>query len=213
MTRSDHGGPAPDARPGTAPRHTRAQALRAALAGGVALGAAALAGGAASPDPSAGRASAEQDAEIMSFLLTLEDAQVAFYEAALQAGALRGDLLDYVRVVAPQERAHADLLRRRLGRRAADVRRPRFGALVTDPRRFRAAAIELEEQVAAAYIGQAPSLTEGPLRDAARIVAVEARHAAWIRDLAGEDPAPRPADPGAAPPAVLARLRTTGLMA
>jgi hypothetical protein len=195
------------------PRRTRAEALRAALAGGAALGAAALAGGWARPTPSAGRASPEQDVRILRFLLGLEEAQAGFYEAALRTGALSGDLLDYVRVVAPQERAHVTLLRRRLGDRAAAPPRLRVGPVVRDPRRFRAAAVELEEQVAAAYIGQGPSLTAGPMQDAARIVAVEGRHAAWIRDLAGEDPAPRPADPAAEPRAVLARLRTIGVLA
>jgi hypothetical protein len=48
--------------------------------------------------------------------------------------------------------------------------------------------------------------------DAARIVAVEARHAAWIRDLAGTDPAPRAADPGRSADDVLADLRRKGFL-
>jgi hypothetical protein len=195
------------------PRRTRGQVLRGALAGGAALGATAVAGAWTRPAPSAGRASAEQDVGIMNFLLSLEDAQAAFYEAAVRGGALRGDLLDYARVVAPQERAHADLLRRRLGPRAGTAPRMRFGSLVTDPARFQAAAIDLEDEVAAAYIGQGASLTAGPMQDAARIVAVEARHAAWILALAGKDPAPRPADPARTPRDVLKGLRAKGLMA
>jgi hypothetical protein len=212
MTRIDHRD-ATEREPADGPRRTRAEALRAAAAGGVALGVAAVAGAWTRPTPSAGRASAEQDVAIMNFLLGLEEAQAGFYEAALGAGRLRGDLLDYVRVVAPQEREHVALLRRRLGRRATAGPRLRVGPLVRDPARFRAAAVELEEQVAAAYIGQGPSLTPDPMQDAARIVAVEGRHAAWIRDLAAEDPAPRPADPAAEPQAVLARLRATGILA
>lgn len=195
------------------PRRTRGQVLRGALAGGAALGAAAVAGAWTRPAPSAGRASAEQDVGILNFLLSLEDAQAAFYDAALRGGALRGDLLDYARVVAPQEQAHADLLRRRLGSRATAAKPIRFGDLVTDPGRFQAAAIDLENEVAAAYLGQGASLTAGPMQDAARIVAVEARHAAWILALAGQDPAPRAADPARAPRDVLTGLRTKGLIA
>jgi hypothetical protein len=195
------------------PRRTRSEVLRGALAGGAALGAAAVAGAWTRPAPSAGRASAEQDVGILNFLLSLEDAQAAFYEAAIGAGALRGDLLDFARIVVPQERAHADLLRRRLGSRAAAAKRMRFGDLVIDPGRFPAAAIELEEQVAAAYIGQGASLTARPMQDAARIVAVEARHAAWLLAHAGKDPAPRPADPAQTPRAVLTGLRSKGLIA
>jgi hypothetical protein len=47
---------------------------------------------------------------------------------------------------------------------------------------------------------------------AAGIVAVEARHAAWIRDLAGALPAPRPADPARSPDDVLSDLRTKGYL-
>jgi hypothetical protein len=50
------------------------------------------------------------------------------------------------------------------------------------------------------------------MREAGRIVAVEARHAAWIRDLAGEDPAPRAADPGRTADDVLSELRRKGLV-
>jgi hypothetical protein len=50
------------------------------------------------------------------------------------------------------------------------------------------------------------------LADAARIVAVEARHAAWIRDLAGADPAPKAADPPRSAAEVLAELRQKGYL-
>jgi hypothetical protein len=191
---------------------TRRQALRAALAGGAGLGAASLAGAWSRPDASAGESSPAQDARIMSFLLTLEETQAAFYEAAVRSGALQGDLLEFARVVAPQERQHVQLLRRRLGGDAGPAPRLGVDRLVRDPGRFRTSAIDLEELVAAAYIGQGPSLTAGPMQDAARIVAVEARHAAWIRDLAGEDPAPHPADAAQQPRDVLAQLRTKGFI-
>jgi len=196
-----------------APGRTRGQALRAAVAGGAALGAAALTGAWTRPSASAGRASPAQDVRILNFLLILEEAQAGFYEAALRSGGLTGDLLEFARVVAPQERQHVDLLRKRLGSHAAAAPRLGFGDAVTDPRSFRESAIDLEEQTAAAYIGQGASLTAGPMQDAARIVAVEARHAAWIRDIAGVNPAPRPADPAQSSEQVLADLRHGGFLA
>jgi hypothetical protein len=182
------------------------------VAGGAALGAAALAGAGTRPAETAGRASAAQDVRILNFLLTLEEAQARFYEAALHSDALRGELLEFAQVVAPHEREHAQLLRRRLGRRAAPAPTLDFGDAIGDARRFREAAIDLEEQTLGAYVGQGASLTVGPMQDAARIVAVEARHAAWIRDLAGVHPAPRPADPGLRPRDVLTHLRRKGLL-
>jgi ferritin-like protein len=193
-------------------RRTRAEALRAAVGGGAALAAAALAGGWTRPAATIGRPTPAQDARILNFLLVVEETQAGFYAAALRSGALRGDLLEYARVVAPQEREHVALLRRRLGRRAAAPPRLDFGDAITDAARFRTAAIDLEEQAAAAYIGQGASLSAGPMQEAARIVAVEARHAAWIRDLAGADPAPRAADPASPASDVLSHLREKGFL-
>jgi Ferritin-like domain len=193
-------------------RSTRAQALRAAAAAGAAMSAAALIGGSVRPERSAGKPSAEQDVRILNFLLVLEEAQAAFYDAALRGRALSGDLLEFVRVVAPQEREHVDFLRRRLGAQADAKPRFDFGGVTSDGDRFRDTAIELEETTAAAYIGQGANLTRDSVLDAARIVAVEARHAAWIRDLAGELPAPRAADPPRAANDVLSDLRGKGFL-
>jgi ferritin-like protein len=191
---------------------TRAQALRAAAAGGAAVGAGALLGGWVQPETSAGRPSPAQDARIWSFLLVLEQAQVAFYDAALRSGALRGELLRFARVVAPQEHDHVALVRRRLGSQARPAPAFDFRAATSSEARFRQAAIDLEEAAAAAYVGQGASLTRAAVPDAARIVAVEARHAAWIRDLAGADPAPRAADPGRTAQDVMSELRTKGFL-
>ena len=58
----------------------------------------------------------------------------------------------------------------------------------TTPSGFARTAIELEELGLAAYNGAATSLTPEALADASRIVSVEARHAAWIRDIVGQEP-------------------------
>jgi hypothetical protein len=44
----------------------------------------------------------------------------------------------------------------------------------------------------------------------APLVSVEARQVAWIRDIAGENPAPRAADPPRTASDVLAQLRSKG---
>ena len=191
---------------------TRAQALRAAAAGGAAVGVGAVAGGWLRPQSTVGKASPAQDVEILNFLLVLEDAQAAFYDAALRGGALRGDLLAFARIVAPQEREHAEFVRGRLGTQAEARPKLDFARATSDPGRFSAAAIDLEEATAAAYIGQGANLTRGMVADAARIVAVEARHAAWIRDLAGADPSPRAADPPRSAGDVLGELRRKGFL-
>jgi hypothetical protein len=191
---------------------TRAEALRAALAGGALVGAGALVGGWTGPDTTAGEASRSQDARILNFLLVLEELQLALYTAALHGRALSGDLLTFARTAHPQEREHVALLRARLGRSARPAPRFEVAHVTQDARRFRAAAIQVEETTAAAYIGQGASLTRDAMLDAARIVAVEARHAAWVRDIAGVEPAPRPADPGRSSEQVLADLKRGGFL-
>jgi ferritin-like protein len=191
---------------------TRAEALRAALAGGALVGAGALVGGWTGPDTTAGEASRSQDARILNFLLVLEELQLALYTAALHGHALSGDLLTFARTAQPQEREHVALLRARLGRSARPAPRFEVAHVAQDARRFRASAIQVEETTAAAYIGQGASLTRDAMLDAARIVAVEARHAAWVRDIAGVEPAPRPADPGRSSEQVLADLRRGGFL-
>jgi hypothetical protein len=191
---------------------TRAQALRGAAVGGAVLGAGVLAGRWAAPELTAGRPSHRQDVKILNFLLSLEELQAAFYDAAVRGGALRGDLLRFARTVQPHEREHVAHLRELLGREAQAAPKVDVGRATSDAARFRTAAIELEEATVAAYIGQGANLTRAAMGDAARIVAVEARHAAWIRDVAGADPAPRAADRARGADDTLADLRRKGLL-
>jgi hypothetical protein len=87
-----------------------------------------------------------------------------------------------------------------------------FGDTTSDPKRFTTAAIALEETMVAAYNGQAANLTKPTLAQAARIVSVEARHAAWIRALAGEDPAPSATDKPKTASQVQAEVNRTGFV-
>ena len=158
------------------------------------------------------RASPAQDREIFNFALLLEYLQAAFYSEALRRGGLTGDVLRFAQVVSEHERAHVDYLRKALGPHAR--RRPTFdfGGATTNVRAFLDAAVLLENTGVAAYNGQAANLTKPVLAVAAEIVSVEGRHAAWISDLAGEDPAPRAADPGASATDVVAQLKRTGFL-
>ena len=69
----------------------------------------------------------------------------------------------------------------------------------------------LEDTGVALYNGQAGNLTPASLAAAAEIVSVEARHAAWARDLAGEIPAPVATDTPADEDQVKARLTQLGV--
>jgi rubrerythrin len=161
---------------------TRAAFLRRAALGSAALLAASAVPAAAAP----GR----RDAAILNYALTLEYVQDSFYSEVERIGSLSGALAEQARVVAAHERAHVKALREVLGSRA--VKRPRFDfkGATEDAERFRRTAVAFEDLAVAAYKGQAPLIqSRALLVPALAIHSVEARHAAWIRRLAGVTPA------------------------
>jgi hypothetical protein len=193
-------------------RWTRARALRWALVGGL-LGAGGTAlgvGGGA--QRSAAAPSERQDAEILNVFLLLERVQEALYGDAVSRARLGGELLGFARTAGAQETEHVRVLVERLGGRAGPAPRTDFGDTVEREDAFRSLAIELEEATIGAYIAQGANLTREEVGEVARMVSVEARHAAWIRDLAGENPAPRAADPPRDPAGMLERLRDRGFL-
>jgi hypothetical protein len=182
----------------------------AGAAAGATAGAGAIA--ALERDGSSQAASSSADADILNAFLLLERVQAAFYRAALATGRLQGDLRSFAATVAPQERAHVAALERRLGARAGKPPRTTFEAVLATPRRFRETAVELEEATIGVYIGEGPNLSQATMAFAAPLVSVEARQAAWIRDLTDVLPAPRAADPARANSAALADLRRLGVL-
>jgi hypothetical protein len=179
----------------------------------VASGAVALGGLAAAHERGeAAGPSEEQNVRILNFLLRLEYVQQALYEAAVSGGALRGELRQFAEVARDHETRHVEALRALIGGDALPKPSFRFGDAARSPGQFTAAAFTLEETAAAAYIGQAANLTDERLPDVARIVAVEARHAAWIRAIAGRNPAPHAADPAKTSREVMRTLARTGFV-
>ena len=161
---------------------TRAAFIRRGLVGSAALLAATAAPASAAP----GR----RDAAILNYALTLEYVQDSFYSEVERIGSLTGGLAEQARVVGAHERAHVKSLREVLGSKA--VKRPRFDfrGATEDEDAFRQTAVAFEDLAVAAYKAQAPLIqSRAYLVPALAIHSVEARHAAWIRRLAGEIPA------------------------
>jgi rubrerythrin len=155
--------------------------------------------------------SPEQDERILNFALGLEYLQAAFYAEAESQGALGGEHAEFARVVGEQERRHVERLQALLGS-AADPE-PQFGLedAVSDENAFLEAAVALEDTGVSAYIGQASNLTVDSVAAMAPLISVEARHAAWILDIAGRNPAPAAADPAATVQSLQAALQRAGL--
>lgn len=150
-----------------------------------------------------------QDARVLNLVLLLEHLEAEFYADAIRRGSLTGELRQFARVVGAHERAHVAFISKALGKAARKEPTFSFGNATRDPAKFTAAALALEDLGVAAYNGQAANLTKPTLAAAARIVSVEARHAAWIRFIAGESPAPGPTDQPATAAKVTAAVRRT----
>jgi len=160
---------------------------------------------------SAEAASKAEDARILQLVLQLEYTQVAFYQQALREAGLGGELQEFAQVALGHERRHLAAVKSALGAKAGPKPKFDFGTRTRSAAAFRKTAIELEDIAVAGYNGQATNLTKATLAAAADIVSVEARHAAWVRALAGEVAAPDPVDEPMTADQVVAGLQKIGL--
>jgi rubrerythrin len=182
--------------------------LRSALATGAALGGAAV-------TPFVSRAMAQDsggDVEILNFALTLEQLETTFYERALGKGRNLGS---EVRALAEElrdnERLHVEALTatiKDLGGMPGEPPTVGFGDVFTDRDRFLKVAQSVEELGVSAYNGAAPMISDPKVLGAAGgIVQVEARHAALIRLLRDQNPAPQAFDTALDEAAVLEAVK------
>jgi hypothetical protein len=165
---------------------TRRTVLRTLAAAGLIGSAAALAGAAtadAATEP-------HGDVAILNYALTLEYLQSAFYAEVERIGALTGETARMARIVGAHERAHVRMLQGVLGSKAVAGPTFDFHGATDSEDAFVRTAVAFEDLGVAAYKGQAPRIASPAyLAAALAIHANEARHAAWIRRIAGIVPA------------------------
>ncbi|MBA3246131.1 MAG: ferritin-like domain-containing protein [Actinobacteria bacterium] len=190
----------------------------------VGIGAGTLAvGGAfagAIPSMARGQAIPQSDIDILNFALTLEYLEAAFYAIANQNKVLKGELNRFSTVVAQHENTHVVFLRRALGAKAVAKPKFDFKDTVTNPAKFAATSQVLEDTGVHAYLGQVGNIkTKSILVAAGRILPVEARHAAWIRDIRfsggrtpDTTPAPAAFEDGFTKARILAAVNATGFI-
>jgi hypothetical protein len=135
------------------------------------------------------------DIKILNYALTLEYLEAAFYAEAVRVGGYTGAVGTFAATVARHEATHVATLKGVLGAKA--VKSPSFDFKGTTRKwnTFLRTAKVLEDTGVAAYQGQAPLIHQNAvLGPAGAILAVEARHAAWVRDLlyAGKSVKPAP---------------------
>jgi rubrerythrin len=162
--------------------------LRGALAVGAAYG-----GGAVAPFVSRAFAQGSQgDVDILTFALSLERMEQAFYAAAVKNAKLRGELKQLATNFGAQEAEHVDALEatiEQFGGKPGEAPKFKFG--VSDEGSFLELGVALEDTGVGAYNGAAPNIdTPDIISAAGAIVQVEARHAAALRMRADQDPAP-----------------------
>lgn len=132
------------------------------------------------------------DLDILNYALTLEYLETDFYRKVNDAGLFSGKTADLLKRFGEHEAQHVDALRqtiRQLG--GKPVRKPQFQFPMRDQASFLELAQALEEVGVGAYNGAAPSIkSKEVLAAAGGIVQIEARHAAAIRALRGQNPTP-----------------------
>ena len=185
--------------------HSRGELVRGALATAGALAAGMLLPrSAAAAEPSAG------DRSVLAYALSLEYLQDAFYTEAERLRALTGARRTAAGVLGAVERAHVRAFRDLLGSSAPARPTFDFRGTTEEDDAFLRTAVALEDLGVAAYKAQAPHLSAPAVLQAAiGIHTVEARHAAWMRRLAGVQPAPSAFDEAAGRAAVQRTVAST----
>ncbi|KAI0340285.1 hypothetical protein BDW22DRAFT_1334411 [Trametopsis cervina] len=127
------------------------------------------------------------DTEVLQFALTLEHLENTFYNEALskfdEQAFLDAGFPSWVRgrfeQIKEHEQTHVDFLTKALG--DAATKPCTYDFPYNDPKSFAALSMALESIGASAYMGAAHFLeNETTLTEAASILAVESRHAAWV---------------------------------
>lgn len=167
--------------------------LRGALAVGATYGAGAVA-------PFVSRALAQDtasDIQNISFALSLEQLEAAFYAAALKTAKLSGEIKALATEFGKHEATHVDTLKALVGQLGGTAKAATAAKInLRSESEFLKAAVALEDIGVSAYNGLAPKLTTPDILQAVgSIVQVEARHSAALRFRAGQDPAPNAFDP------------------
>jgi hypothetical protein len=185
---------------------------RSFLDRGAALAASAIAGQAAvAAQAATARAATRVEIGILQFDLLLEYLQASLYTEAERLGVLGSTTLAWARVVGAHERAHVRAIRALL--------RPRdrlpspsfdFRGVTEDESAFTRTAVAFEDLTAALLKSQMLRISSRPLLAALlSLHSVEARHAAWIRDVVGVTPASAAFDRAVSEDRVRALVRQT----
>ena len=130
------------------------------------------------------------DVDILNFALTLEYLEAAFYQEALSKSGLSGEAKKLAREIGDHEKQHVAALTGAVKKAGGKpVAAPKVSFPLSDQASFLKLAEAFEDTGVSAYDGAAPMIkSKEVLTVAGAIVQVEARHAAAIRFLKGDNP-------------------------
>jgi hypothetical protein len=165
---------------------SRAEFLRGAALGGAAMLAALAAPAAASAQVS--------DLQILNFGLLFERLQATFYTQAEELGTIRTmseAKRRWAETLGAHERAHVRIIKKVLGPKAAGRPAFDFGNANETDAAFTKTAVAMEDLTVALLTGITPQVNDRRLTAALMgLLTVEARHAAWARNIVQVSPAP-----------------------
>ena len=134
-----------------------------------------------------------RDLEVVNFALTLEYIEADFYDQVVESGVLSGAEADLFKLIQDTEHEHVDALTalsKKIGGHGIDKPATKF-PIGKDRGRIIRVGAQLESIGAAAYLGQADAIENREVLAAAvSIHTIEARHAAKLSLLAGDDFSP-----------------------
>jgi len=148
------------------------------------------------------------DVDILNFALTLEYLEADFYKKGL-ALDLGAEAKELATLLGDHEQQHVETLKGTISDLGGTpVESPTFKFPITNLASFLELAQTLEDTGVSAYNGAAPAIeSKDVLGAAGAIVQIEARHAAAIRLLRKETPAPNAFDETMDEAAVLAAVK------
>jgi hypothetical protein len=170
----------------------RATFLRSAV-----LGSAAMLSTLVAPSEAAARIG---DVAILNFGLRFERLQATFYTQADELGTIAAMSVakrQWARTLGAHERAHVRILKKVLGAKAGPRPSFDFGEDNETDAAFTRTAVAMEDLTVALLTGILPQVADRGLTAALLgLLTVEARHAAWARNIVGASPAPAAFDEG-----------------
>jgi rubrerythrin len=135
---------------------------------------------------------------LLQYALSLEYLGASFYQAALHELDLSDGVHDAAFALRAHERAHEQTVKAqitKLGGKPHPTEKFDFHRALASEAAFLTTSARIEELCTDTFNGALALVSSPVLGMLAQIVSVEARHAAWMRALAGQSPAPFVATP------------------